>query len=191
MRKKNLHTDSGYDLTLKRHCWYLRLSLPSVKPFTAIALLAALFVQGLMAQSQGSSVTQSVTIEVKPIAKISVTGNPGPLLIADAVAGSNLASVSDANTSYSLTTNLDNMKIVASINERMPAGTELLVRLSSSKAASMGVVDLSGAISPVDVVTGISRCSDTHQSISYTFAANADVSEVPQQSRVVTLTLTD
>lgn len=145
----------------------------------------------LFSQSDGSSVTQYVTVEVKPITKILVSGNPGPLIITDAVAGSELTSVSDANTRYSFTTNLDNMKIVASINDKMPAGTRLMIKLASTKAASVGSVDLSGALAPVDVVTGISRCSDVDQSIAYTFAANANVGQIPTQSRVITLTLSN
>lgn len=145
----------------------------------------------IWAQAGSSSVTQTLTIEVKPITRLSVTGNPSPLMINDAVPGSDLLSVSDDNTKYNLTTNLDNMKIVASINNRMPAGTKLMVRLYSSKATSTGSVDLSGALSPVDVVTGLSKASDMNQTISYTFAANSDVYEVPSQTRVVTLTLTN
>jgi hypothetical protein len=145
----------------------------------------------MLAQTEGSSATQSVTIEVKPITKISVTGNPNPLTITDAIPGSNFSSVSDVNTKYSLTTNLDNMKIVASINDRMPSGTRLMIKLSSSRASSAGTIDLSGAVTPIDVVTGISKCSETNQTIDYTFAANEDVSEVPTQTRVVTLTLTN
>ncbi len=191
MKKRNPHTDSGYHLTMSRRYGYFHTTSSIVRTFASIFLLLVAASGELWAQSDGSSATQSVTIEVKPITKISVTGNPSPLIINDAQAGSNLSSVSDNNSNYSLTTNLDNMKIVASINEGMPAGTKLMVKLSSSKAASVGTVDLSGAITPVDVVTGIGRCSDVNQSISYTFAANADVGEVPVQSRVVTLTLTN
>jgi len=156
-----------------------------------MTLLVLISTGTLWAQAGNSSVTQTVTIEVKPIARLSVTGNPSPLIINDAVPGSDLLSVSDENTKYSLTTNLDNMKIVASINDRMPAGTTLMVKLSSSKAASTGLVDLSSALNPVDVVTGLSKASDLNQSISYTFAANSDVYEIPTQTRVVTLTLTN
>jgi hypothetical protein len=162
-----------------------------VKTLSVIMMMAVVSSGALWAQTDGSSVTQSVTIEVKPITKITVTGNPNALVISDAVAGGALSSVSDNHTAYSLTTNLDNMKIVASINDQMPAGTQLKVQLSSSKAESAGSVDLSNATTPVDVVTGISRCSDTNQSINYTFAANADVGEIPTQARVVTLTLTN
>jgi len=170
---------------------HLHSSLSIVRIFTSIILLVLLTTGTVWAQSGNSSVTQSLTIEVKPITRLTVTGNPNPLIISDAVPGSNLSSVSDENTKYSLITNLDNMKIVASINDRMPAGTKLMVKLSSSKAASTGLVDLSGALSPVDVVTGLSKASDMNQSISYTFAANSDVYEIPTQTRVVTLTLTN
>ena len=190
MNNRKSHTDKNYLLTLGSRIRYIRSRLPIVRTATSI-LLFVIASGNALAQSDGSSATQSVTIEVKPITKISVTGNPNPLTITDAVAGSDLSSVSDANTRYNLTTNLDNMKIVASISDRMPLGTRLMIRMSSSKASSAGTIDLSGAITPVDVVTGISKCSEVNQSINYTFAANADVSEVSTQSRVVTLTLTN
>jgi hypothetical protein len=163
----------------------------SLMHISKMALLVLISTGTVWAQAGTSSVTQTVTIEVKAITGLSVTGNPSPLMINDAVPGSGLLSVSDDNTKYTLTTNLDNMKIVASIDERMPAGTKLKVKLSSSKAASTGLVDLSDALSPVDVVTGLSKATDINQSISYTFAANSDISEIPTQTRVVTLTLTN
>lgn len=191
MKKSTLHTDTAWSLTLGCGFAYFHSSLLIVRTISLIILLAVIASGNLWSQTGGISVTQSVTIEVKPISKITVTGNPGPLLINDAIPGSNLSSVTDDNTKYSVTTNLDNMKIVASINDRMPAGTKLMVKLSSTKAASAGYVDLSSALEPVDVVTGISRASEANQSISYTFAANADVSAIPTQSRIITLTLTN
>jgi hypothetical protein len=176
-----------------RKASFVRLpsSLLIMKVFTTMVLLVLISSGTVWAQGRNSSVTQTLTLEVRPITRLSVTGNPNSLIISDAVLGSDLSSVSDDNTKYSLTTNLDNMKIVASINDKMPAGTKLMVKLSSSKAASAGLVDVSGAVSPVDVVTGLSRGSDMNQSISYTFAANSGVYEVPTQTRVVTLTLTN
>jgi hypothetical protein len=162
-----------------------------VNTISIILIVIVIASVGLMAQGRGSSATQSVTLEVKPIAKISVAGNPTPLIINDALPGSDLASVSDENTKYSLVTNVDNMKIVASINDRMPAGTKLMIKLTSSKSASVGMVDLSSALTPVDVVRGIRKGSDVNQSISYTFAANAEIDDIPSQSRMITLTLTN
>lgn len=154
-------------------------------------LLLIAVVGGSALAQNGSTATQVVTIEVKPITKISVTGNPNPLIISDAVPGQGLTSVEDQNTRYNVTTNLDNMKIVASIDTKMPDGTKLLINLASSKASSAGLVDLTKATTPVDVVTGFSRGTDQNQTIQYVFAGNADLGEIPSQSRTVTLTLTD
>ena len=144
----------------------------------------------LMAQRE-SSVTQMLTVEVKPITKITVMGNPGALLITDANASSDVLTVSDNNSKYSMVTNLDNMKIVASINDPMPAGTRLLLRLGSSKGVSDGLVDISNARSPVDVVRAMGKGSDLNQTITYRFAADASVCQISTDSRVITLTLTN
>ena len=139
----------------------------------------------------GSSVVQTLNIEVKPITKIAVSGNPGALYITDASAGSDVLSVSDNNSNYSMMTNLDNMKIVASIDNPMPEGTRLMMKLESSKGSSSGLVDVSNAMSPVEVVTALGKGSDLNQSITYTFAANASIGQINVDSRVVTLTLTN
>ena len=127
-----------------------------------------------------------VTLEVKPISKISIAGNLNALVLTN-----DQTSVSDDNTRYSLTTNIDNMKIVASISDQMPAGTNLKVRLSSSTASSNGIVDVSQAVSPVTVVTGIQRGTEIDQTISYVFTATTDVRELARTSRSVTFTLTN
>lgn len=160
-----------------------------VKSLLVIALIIVL--SNVLIAQNGSSVTQSVTIEVKPISKLAVTGNPNALIITDATAGSALNAVSDNNTKYNMLTNMDNMKIVASIDNKMPDGTKLMVKLGSTKGSSTGVIDLSNALTPVDVVTGINKGSENNQSIEYTFAANADVGQIQSQSRTITLTLTN
>jgi len=154
--------------------------------------LSIWFLTPLVALAQtGSSVVQTLNIEVKPITKIAVSGNPGALYITDASAGSDVLSVSDNNSNYSMMTNLDNMKIVASINNPMPEGTRLMMKLESSKGSSSGLVDVSNAMSPVEVVTALGKGSDLNQSITYTFAANASIGQINVDSRVVTLTLTN
>ncbi len=177
-------------LTMRPSLAYFIQPIRPLKTLLAIVLLLTVISSATNAQQGGSSVTQSVTVEVKPIAQISVTGNPNPLLV-QAPTSSDDLSVSDGNTKYNVTTNLDNMKIVASINSKMPVGTRLKINLSSSKAASAGDVDISSAVMPVDVVTGIGRGSDRDQSISYTFSAGSGVNQLATDQRVVTLTLTD
>jgi len=155
-----------------------------------ILLMFILF--GGLVLAQGSAVaTQSLTLEVRPITKISVSGNPSALIINDAGAGMELTSVQDENTSYSVTSNLTDMKIVASISAQMPIGTNLMIQLRSSNGTSKGLIDVSNAVSPVDVVTGIGKGTDQNQSIAYVFAAQSNVGSIPMDSRVVTLTLTN
>ena len=159
---------------------------------TAMRILVVVVFAGAVAVAQeGASVTQHVTIEVRPVTQISVSGDPNPLVITDALPGGDLVPVVDNHTTYSVTTNLDDMKIVASIDEHMPSGTRLMVSLSSSRALSAGVVDLSEALSPVTVVSGLSRVTEKNQQISYVFAANADAPEMESATRIVTLTISN
>ena len=160
---------------------------------SALILLVVMVLAAVSAAwAQGSDVaTQSLTLEVKPLTKIAVSGNPNALVITDAIAGSDLTSVKDQNTTYSITTNLNSMKIVASISNGMPLGTKLMIRLASNSGVSRGPVDISNATSPADVVTGIGRGNDANQSILYEFSANADVPSFSNDSRVITLTLTN
>lgn len=190
--KTQTHTEfSDGHLTMHTTFAYL---LPAMRThrFKILSVFALIVVlsNALLAQN-GSSVTQSVTIEVKPISKLAVSGNPNAMIINDATAGAQLTAVSDNNTKYSMLTNMDNMKIVASIDNKMPDGTKLMVKLGSTKGSSTGVIDLSNALTPVDVVTGINKGSENNQSIVYTFAANADVGQIQSQSRTITLTLTN
>jgi hypothetical protein len=140
---------------------------------------------------RGASVQQIVTIEVKPIAKLAVSGDPAAMVVTDADAGSEPVMVTDERTRYSMVTNLDAMKIVASIDRPMPRGTRLMVALGTSTGVSSGLVDISTASSPVTVVAGIGRGSDVNQPIRYAFAADATVGQLAAESRTITLTLTE
>lgn len=156
-----------------------------------ILTLLLLVVSTGLAQKSGSSVTQTVTIEVRPITKILVTGNPGSLMITEPAGGESMSAVSDQSTRYHMLTNLENMKIVASINRPMPEGTQLRIQLGTQRGVSSGPVDLTSSVSPVTVVSGIGKGSELNQPISYTFAAAAAVENLDTDSRIVTLTLTD
>src|SRR3972149_5753755 len=135
----------------------------SMKAKLLTLLLASLLLPILSVAQVGSSVVQNLTVEVKPITKIAVTSNPGALFITDTQVGSDVMSVSDDNSKYSMVPNVDNMKIVASINNEMPTGTKLMVRLESSSGLSNGFVDVSNARSPVEVVSGLGKGSDLNK----------------------------
>ncbi len=72
---------------------------------------------------------QTVTFSVSAINELSVSGNPGTLTISAATAGSAPNSVSDATTTYSITTNESTRKITAAIDVAMPSGTTLTANL--------------------------------------------------------------
>ena len=54
---------------------------------------------------------------------------------------------------YTLSTYFANWKITASIDEPMPAGAKLLIKVSSKKGTSLGIIDLSDG-TPKNVVVG-------------------------------------
>jgi hypothetical protein len=186
MKKHEQH--SRFFLKLTTESSYIETVMTITYPKKLFLLLLCLPVVSL-AQSS-SSVTQSVTVEVRPLTQIAVSGNPGPLFVTDIGAGESLT-VSDNSTKYSMLTNLENMKIVASINGPMPLGTRLMMKMETSAGQSNGFVDVSNASTPVDLVTGISKGSDRNQSITYAFSADPSVTQVNLDSRVVTLTLTN
>ena len=155
---------------------------------TATVMLFVLCCDGAIAQPL-TTARQALTIGVMPIVHLRVSGNPGPLIINDVRGGP--ATVSDGKTSYSIAANIDHLKIVASLKEAMPKGTQLLISMKSSKGISRGVVDISSALSPVDVVTGIRKGAERDQAITYTFAAGTAAGEIESGSRVVVLTLTE
>ena len=161
----------------------------SMRALRGILFFLALVIPAVL-HGQGTA-AQSVTLQVQPVTKLGVSGNPGALVISDAVAGVSTMSVQDNSSAYNLTTNLDNMKIVASIDNPMPAGTSLMMSLASANGTSAGLVDVSNATLPVNVVTGIGRGAQTSQTIGYVFSADAEVGGIPSQTRTITLTLTN
>ncbi len=159
-------------------------------------LLAALFfaLNTLMFQDAVSqtSTTQTVTLQVSSIQKLSVSGSPAPLIIIAGTAGTDgLTAVTDASTTYSETHNSAlPLKITAGIDVVLGDGYKLEIALASSKGTSAGTVDISNATTAVDVVTGIARGSDSNKMITYTFSATATAGVLASTIKTVTLTIT-
>ncbi len=153
--------------------------------------LAAIGCAIVSAQTSATA-TQTLTLEVRRIASLSVSGDPQPLTITDATAGDVLLQqVEDHSTTYSMTTNASNMKVAVSLDAPMPEGTRLFVELAAASGVSNGRVDISQAVSPVDAITGIGTGSVTDQQIVYVFEADAEREVLEPQTRTVILTLTD
>ena len=161
------------------------------KTFAVLFVVAALLCIAAAAYA-GDSATQTVTFQVQEINEITVSGNPGPLVVNAATAGGAPVAATDSSTTYSVTTNGTGKKITAGINEAMPEHTALTVALASIKGTSAGPIDISNATTgaEVSVVTGLSKCTDSAQAITYTFSAAAEAGTV-SGTKTVTFTIAD
>ena len=119
-------------------------------------------------------------------AQISVSGPPAAMKVTMAVAGSAPTAVSNALTTYSLSSNpAGHFTVTARINSSMPAGVTLKITLAASRGTSAGAVTLSTVAQ--NVVTGVTARM-FGQVITYTLSATAAAGVVPLQTRIVTLT---
>jgi hypothetical protein len=152
---------------------------------------------GLLAMASGaalasSSTTQTVGYSVSAINEIGVSGDPGALNITSTAAGSDPASVTDATTTYSISTNQSTRKITAVLNSAVASGLTLQVGLAdpdgAGAATSAGTVTLTATAA--DVVTAISTLAASSKTITYTFSATMATGTVSSTSKVVTLTVT-
>ena len=138
----------------------------------------------------GSSATQTVTYAVSAINEISVSGNPAALTVSTATAGSAPNSVSDATTTYAITTNGTGKKITGAINTAMPAGVTLTVNLTApTGGTSAGATSLGTSAS--DLVTGITTLNESGKTITYSLSATSAAGVVSSASKTVTLTVAD
>ena len=136
----------------------------------------------------GNSATQIVSYEVKAINELSVSSESVSLAVDSATAGSAPTAATNSTTTYSITTNESDRKIVGALNTDMPSGVTLSVALAApSGAASAGQVALS--TTPADLVTGISTLNETGKAIAYELTATSAAGVVPSASKTVTLTI--
>jgi len=160
-----------------------------MKKSILFTLMGAL-VLGLSGMAMAASTaTQTVTYEVQAINAIAVSGSPATLTVSAATAGSSPTQVSDATTSYGITTNESSRKITAAINTNMPAGITLTIDLvAPTGGTSAGDVSLSTVAA--DAVTGISTLAESSKMITYKLSATIAAGVVASASKTVTLTIT-
>ena len=160
-----------------------------MKKSILFTLMGAL-VLGLSGMAMAASAaTQTVTYEVQAINAIAVSGSPATLTVSAATAGSSPTQVSDATTSYGITTNESSRKITAAINTNMPAGITLTIDLvAPTGGTSAGDVSLSTVAA--DAVTGISTLAESSKMITYKLSATIAAGVVASASKTVTLTIT-
>ncbi len=156
--------------------------------FTALVVLSVLVFQVAFSQTAN----QLVTIEVKTVNKINISG-PVSLTIDNAIpGGAGLQPVSNNSTSYNLTHNGSATgKITASINSGLPTGIKLELTLASTLGTSKGIQDISNATVALDVVDGINKGKDAAQMITYNFSATPEAGVFASTVKTITLTVSD
>jgi hypothetical protein len=159
------------------------------KPIIMLAISMMLLVTVLPAIA-GSTAAQTVTYQVSAINEISVSGNPGAMNVSTATAGSSPDEVTDATTTYAITTNGSSKKITAVINTAMPANVTLKINMTApTGGTSAGDVILTNVAA--DAVTDISTLAESGKSITYKLSATPAAGVVPSASKTVTLTVAD
>lgn len=154
----------------------------------ALAALSAFAFQMTLAQTAA----QLVTLEVKVVNKINISG-PVSLTIDDVIpGGADLQPVSNNATTYNITHNGSATgKITAAINSPLPAGITLQLTLASTLGTSKGIQNISNATVALDVVDGINQGKDATQMITYNFSATPEAGVFVSTTKTVTLTVTD
>jgi hypothetical protein len=133
---------------------------------------------------------QTVTFQVDAIDEISVSGNPANLAVTTATPGSQPDDDTDNSTSWAVTTNGTNKKMTGDINANMPANVTLQINLTAPTGGSSSG-DQALSTTAADLVTTITQVAESGLTIAYTLSATIDAGVVAQDTRTVTLTLTD
>jgi hypothetical protein len=156
---------------------------------TGVALVWLAF--GLVGLALAANTAQqTVTFQVDAINEISVSGNPGNLAVNTATAGSQPDQDTDNSTSWAVTTNGSNKKMTGDIDSNMPSDVTLEISLTAPTGGS-GSGDVSLSTTAGDLVTSITQVAESGLAITYTLSATVSAGTVAQDTRTVTLTLTD
>lgn len=156
------------------------------------SLLLGLALVGLLSTAAfaGNTDTATVAFEVAAINEIDISGDPAAMTVSSATAGGAPNEVTNAATTYAVTTNGTSKKIQAKINSAMPSGVTLKVNLTAvTGGTSAGDVTLTA--SDQDTVTGITKLNESTKTITYKLSATSAAGVVAPGTRTLTLTLTD
>jgi cytoskeletal protein RodZ len=165
------------------------------KKMKKILLILAVF--GLILGFSGlamaaDNVNQTVTFSVSAINEISVSGNPAPMAVSTATAGSEPNQVADSTTTYNITTNGTGKKITGALSADMPSNVTLKVNLTApTGGTSQGDVILELTGGAKNLVTGITQKAESSLGITYKLSATVLAVVVALDTRTVTLTVAD
>ncbi len=151
-------------------------------------ILSLVGIIGASTLAGAQTATQTVTFAVNAINQIAFAGAPS-LTITTAVAGSDPTAVTDATSTWAVTTNQTGSKINATIPSNMPAGVTLDVSLAApGGASSSGFQTLTTAVS-ADLVTTLTKLKGSALAVTYRLNATPAAGVVGSGTRVVTYTI--
>ena len=160
-------------------------------------LLVVLMAVGLCLGLSGTALAdntadQTVCYRVDAINELSVSGNPGALIVSTANAGSEPYDDLDVATTYAITTNCVDgaKKITAAIGTDMPTGVTLMITLIHPSGGTTHV-EWVLSTSAADVVTLIDAVASSGIQLIYKLRSTASAGVVGSAQKTVTLTLTN
>ena len=155
-----------------------------MRTLISTALIAVMVFAGSVS---AQTATSTAGYEVTAINEVGVSGSPADMIID---AASELNGVTDASTTWSVTTNQSDAKVTGEIDAAMPADVTLKVELAApTGATSQGSVALS--TTAANLVTGITELEATGLGVTYTLSALPTAGVVAAGTRTVTYTITD
>ena len=155
-----------------------------------VAIVLTLVLVG-MVSAQSNVATQSVTLGVSGIHKLSLGAAPASMVISDITTpGGDDLNTATANSTYSFTQNTSNTnKITASLSPTLAAGYKLQIKLTPGAGKGTGGTFKDISTTTQDVVTAIPFGFDLNAPIDYTFDAKASAGALTSASYTVTLTI--
>ena len=155
---------------------------------TAILSVAVLCLVFTVPAVAGQSDTATVNYEVTAINELSIDNGGVSLIVHTAGAGSE-PDEATGNTTYDITTNGSDMKIVAQLESDMPPGTSFMIQVGAPTGGSFQGEKTLSRTSATVVVTEISKVAEEGLGITYRFSATVAAGIIPQTTNIVTFTL--
>ena len=158
------------------------------KTLSSLLICLALLTFAASSAVAGTTATQDVTYSASAINEISVSGDPGALNVTTTTAGSDPSEVTDASTTYSVSTNETNRKITAVLDANVTGGTLKINMTAPASGVSAGDVTLTD--SAADAVTSIDTEASAANTITYKYSATMADGVIASDTVQVTLTIT-
>lgn len=151
--------------------------------------VAGIVMIGFAGNVSAQTATSTATFEVQAINEVSFSGNPAALVISNSA---QMAGVADTVT-WGVVTNDSLMKVTGKIDAAMPTGVTLELSLEAPTAGAAGALSAGSqalGTTAVDLVTKITETDEDLLDAIFTLKALPTAGAVAQDTRTVTLTIT-